>query len=328
MTAVRVALVTGATGFIGRVLCQRLREKGVWVRALLRRPEQGPWDEIAQGALPNPLPAAAAAGVDTVFHLASRVHALAETKPEESEYFRVNLDGTRAVLAAAVAADAARFVYFSSVKASGEGGSECIDEDQPDRPQTAYGRSKLAAEEAVLAAGRQAALHAVCLRPAMVYGPGAKGNLTRMVQAVARGRFPPVPEIYNRRSMVHVEDVVQAALLAASAPRAAGRRYFVTDGQIYSTRQLYLLACRELGRPVPAWTVPLVVLRLGALMGDVLGRLRGRRFPIDSDALEKLTGSACYSCAKLVQDVGYHPVFALPQALPEIVAHLHAKRAV
>jgi UDP-glucose 4-epimerase len=83
----------------------------------------------------------------------------------------------------------------------------------------------------VLAVGRESGMHTVNLRPALVYGPGMKGNLARLIAAVRRGWLPPLPETGNRRSLVHVDDVAQALLLAAAQPAAAGRTYFVTDGR-------------------------------------------------------------------------------------------------
>ena len=94
-------------------------------------------------------------------------------------------------------------------------------------PDTPYGRSKLAAEELVLHGGYVP--EPVVLRLCMVYGPQAKGNIEKMIEAVRRNRFPPLPEMGNRRSMVHVQDVVQAAVLAGTHPAAVG--------QAYSTRE-------------------------------------------------------------------------------------------
>ena len=76
-------------------------------------------------------------------------------------------------------------------------------------------------------------------------------------QAVSRHRFPPVPEVGNRRSMVHVSDVIRAAVLAAEHPSAVGEVFIVSDGQTYSTRQMYDLMCRALGRTPSRWNVPL-----------------------------------------------------------------------
>ena len=160
----------------------------------------------------------------------------------------------------------------------------------------------------------------VVLRLCMVYGPQAKGNIEKMIEAVRHNRFPPLPELGNRRSMVHVQDVVQAAVLAGTHPKAAGQVFVVSDGQTYSTRQMYELICRALNRKVPGWTMPVGVLRGLAVVGDLIGKARGRRFVFDSDALSKLMGSAWFSSEKIQTLLGFKPEWTLERALPEMVS--------
>lgn len=319
------ALVTGASGFIGRHLVERLLRDGRTVRALVRETGRaGEWPaqvEVVAGDVRDPQAMkAAAAGCETVFHLAGKAHALTEVQGDEEVYRAVNADGTRHVLEGAAAGGARRFVLFSSVKAMGEGGDRCLDETFGGPPETPYGRSKLEAERLVLEIGRRAGFHAACLRFPLVYGPGNKGNLYKMIAAVDHGTFPPLPEFGNRRSMVHVADVVRAALLAADQSAANGRCYIVTDGRGYSTRELYELICRALGKRIPGWHVPLWTLKVLGRAGDAIGLVRGKRFVFDSDALEKLTGSAWYSSEKIARELGYRPGVTFPDALPELIA--------
>ncbi len=318
--ALGCALVTGASGFLGRRLCARLRAEGVRVRALSRRPGEGPWeDALALDLATAPLPPGALAGVDTVFHLAARTHALGE-RGDEPLYRALNVEGTRRVVEAAVAAGVARLVLASSVKAIGEGGPHCLDEDSPEAPASAYGRSKLEAERLVQAAGRTRAIHTAVLRLTLLYGSGAPGNLARMLAAVRRHRFPPIPECGNRRSLLHVDDAVEALLLAARRPEAAGRTYIVTGPRPYSTREIYEAMCRALGREPPRWSVPLAALRLLARAGDAGGRLAGRRLPLDSAALDKLAGSAWYSARRIERELGFRARRELAESLLEMAA--------
>ena len=326
LTSPRLALISGATGSIGRVLCQQLREQGVRVRGGMRHMAEGPWDEVVLFDLATPgLPEDTLAGVDTIFHLAGKAHALSDTRQDEAEYFRINTEGTGTLLEAANGAGVRRFVFISSVKAMGEGGDVCQDESEVCRPESPYGKSKLAAERLVL--GGNYVPEPVVLRLSMVYGSSRKGNLPRMIEAVARGRFPPLPEVGNKRSMVHVDDVVQAALLAAEKAAAVGQTYIVTDGHLTSTRQLYEWICEALDKPVPAWTIPIGLLKVLAKVGDGIGGVRGRRFLFDSDALDKLLSSACYSSEKIQRELGFRPTCDLRSALPEIVTSLGMKRA-
>jgi len=127
--------------------------------------------------------------------------------------------------------------------------------------------------------------------------------------------------------MVHVADVVQAAVLAAETPAANGQCYIVTDGGTYSTRELYLLICRGLGRTVPPWRVPLWALRVAAVAGDAIGKVLGRRFVFDSDALEKLIGSAWYSSGKISRELGYKATRRFEDALPEMIGRYRTDRS-
>jgi nucleoside-diphosphate-sugar epimerase len=263
----------------------------------------------------------ACSGVGTLFHIAGYAHAEDEASPAaDALHERVTVAGTRALLDAAVCAGVQRIVFVSSVKAMGEGGSQCLDENSEVEPASAYGRAKRDAERLVLEAGRRYSFHTCVLRLPLVYGAGVKGNLLRMMVAIDRGRFPPVPETGNKRSMMHVDDVVQAALLVADNSQAKGQVYIVTDDQAYSTRQIYSLMCAGLGKRVPRWSVPQAVLQTGAKLGDFIGRLRGRRFVFDSVALDKLLGSAWYSCEKIKRELGYRPTHTLTDSMGEMVA--------
>lgn len=126
--------------------------------------------------------------------------------------------------------------------------------------------------------------------------------------------------------MVHVDDVVRAAVLAAEHPAAADNVYIVSDGRTYSTRELYEWCCDALGRPVPGWSIPVTLLRLMAAVGDGVGRLRTRRFVIDSDVLDKLFGSSVFLSGKMETELGFRPENDLRTSLPEIVAHLGLAR--
>ncbi len=318
-------LVTGAAGFIGRHLIQRLLRDGHSVRALLH--ESGRRDfwpagvALATGDVCDPQAMkTAAAGCEMVFHLAGKAHALTEAAGQEESYQAVNVEGTRNVLAGAVAGGAKVFVLFSSVKAMGEGDGCCVDESFDWAPETPYGRSKLEAERLVLDIGRRSGLHVACLRLPLVYGPGAKGNLFRMIAAIDKGVFPPLSELGNRRSMVHVDDVVQASVLVSAARAADGRCYIVTDGRAYSTRELYVMICESLGKKPLAWHVPVWALKMAATVGDVFGIVWGKRFVIDSDALGRLIGSAWYSSERIARELGYRPTRSFATALPEMIA--------
>jgi len=313
-------LVTGATGFIGQNLCRALSKKHVDFHVLGRKSPM--FDAKFYTWNMQEVPDIGCLyGIDTIFHLAGKTYPLAETRQDEAEYFHINTEGTHKLLEAARAAKVKRFVYFSSVKAMGEANNKYQDELAACHPETPYGQSKREAEQLILEGGYVA--EPVVLRLSMVYGITPTGNLPRMIKAVHRGRFPSLPETGNKRSMVHVGDVVKAAILAAEKVEAASQTYIITDGIPYSTHQIYEWVCHALGKPVPSWHVPIGMLKLLARAGDGIGILRGRRFMFDSDALEKLFGSAWYSSEKIQRELGYKPAHDLRSTLPEMIEHLY-----
>ena len=305
MSEGRIFLVTGASGFVGRELCRRLKGKGR-VRALHRSHADGPWDEAVLVDLAGPAPLGPALeGVDTVFHLAAKTDD-STTAPRDAGVFRhVNYEGTKRIFEAAAVSGVTRFVYASSVKAMGASVAGRADESTPDRPKTPYGVSKRAAETVVLGGG--GVPHVCVVRASPVYGVGSKGNLSRMIRAVARGIFPPIPETHNARSMVHVEDLADAMILCAEKEEANRRVFIVTDGGSYSTREIYDWICEALGRKPPRWSVPVTLLRTAGKLGDGWVRVTGKPFALDGAAVERLLGSARYDSALIQRTLGFRP---------------------
>jgi nucleoside-diphosphate-sugar epimerase/GT2 family glycosyltransferase len=324
-------LVTGGTGFIGKRLVDELLALGAKVTVLTRQPEQvarlWPKQPITarRGDLEAPASLAGACdGMTLVFHLASCAHMLDPLANDDARHRQVTEQGTLALLATARASQVKSFVFVSSVKAMGEEDERCLDENTPTHPETPYGLAKLHAEQAVLATGGETGMRATVLRLPMVYGPGNKGNLPRMIEAIRHRRFPPLPDVANRRSMVHVNDTVQAMLLAAVKPVAAGQVYIVTDGRAYSTREIYRLIAKHLHMRAPQWSMPLLPLRMAARFGDGLASL-GVNFPLNTAVLGKLLGSAWYRSEKISRELGFKAHYDLQRALPEIILGMDAE---
>lgn len=305
-----LSLVTGASGFIGG----RLLAEGD--RALLRHAAATPGSMVGDLLALESL-AEACKGVECVFHCAGYAHAFSASDPDV--HWRINFEGTRNLLQAAGEAGVRRFVFLSSVKAMAEPGDACVDEDWPGEPVTPYGRAKRAAEAAVLEAGAKYGMHVVSLRLAMVYGHGGRGNLERMARGIRAGWFPPLPETGNRRSLVHVDDVVAAMRLVAQAPAANGRTYIVADPKAYSGREIYDAIRRVLGKPPARWRVPAALLRSGGRLGDGLGRLAGRTLPLNSEVAERLLGSACYSPARIEHELGWRAGIGIDEGVREML---------
>lgn len=292
------ALITGATGFIGR----RMLRPGE--RALVRGSDLP--DTVAGDLLDLRSLEAACSDMTTVFHCAGYAHAFTTSDPEV--HWRVNFEGTRNLVTAAGEAGVRRFVSLSSVKAMAEPGEECVDEDWPGEPVSPYGKAKRAAEDAVLEAGAKYGMHVVNLRLAMVYGHGGRGNLERMAKVIRAGWFPPLPETGNRRSLVHVDDVVEVMRLVAERPEANGRTYIVADPHAYSGREIQDAIRAVLRAPTLRWSIPAGVLH-------VAGRLNGRL----GEIVDRLIGSACYSPARIERELGWRAKVGLEAGLREML---------
>lgn len=335
MLKIKTALVTGATGFIGRRLVDELLKNKIHVGVLRRRtniantPTEWTNDTVSMftgdmydhATLNN-----ICVGYDVVFHLAGYAHADdSNSDKADSKHWKTTVDGTSAMLHEAVSAGVQRFIFVSTTKARGESNVNCEDEIGTDHPLTCYGRAKLAAEKIVLEASESQRIQTAVLRLPLVYGAGNKGNIPRMIAAIDQGRFPPLLHLHNKRSMVHVDDVVQALLLIADQPIPSGNVYVVTDGQIYSTSDIYVAICCALGKTPPTWSMPIWVLRTGAILGDLVGKILGRNIGLNSFSLEKLLGSACYKSDKIQRELNFKPRHNLYDALPEMIADYRAR---
>lgn len=311
-------LVTGGRGFIGRRLVQTLRVDGVNVRVLTRSKAHQP-DEI-EGDLSDPSALArACAGVDIVFHCAGYAHAFSASGADESRlHWVINYEGSVNIARAAAQAGVRHLVFLSSVKASGDGGDECIDETWPLPPDSPYGQAKLVAEQALLEIGAASGMQVTALRPALVYGLGGRGNMERMGALVKRGLFPPLPETGNRRSLVHVSDLVAAMRRVANEPRAAGRIYIVAHPHAPSGRALYDAMRAALGYRPWRWAVSRSVLEVAAGLGEWAGRVTGHRMPFDGEIFSRLLGSACYSPARIERELGWRAQVGLEAGLREM----------
>ena len=314
----KTCLVVGASGFIGKQLCSVLSKRGATVKTLLHAAiDDTDNNSYACNLGFDEIPAEAMDSVDTVFHLAGRAHSLADSADQEKLYYQINVEGTRTLLKAAKLAGVKKFIFFSSIKAMGEDSDLRIDESFESKPLSAYGISKLEAENLVLSGGYVKS--PVVLRLAMVYGNACKGNLPKMIKAIYKNRFPPFPKIQNKRSMIHVEDVVTGAIRVALSDVGSGEVYILSDGVDYSTREIYESICKALGRKIPNWSVPKYCLFLIAKFGYMANVIIGRRLFFDTDNLQKLIGNSYFSSKKIMKEIGFSPKHTLFNSIPDMI---------
>ena len=320
------ALVTGANGFIGRHLCRTLSEKGYSVSGLDMQDEKADYCDKyfkADITVLDETLSAACENIDVIFHLAGKVHALAEVKADAGQYKLINTIGTENLLKAGTEKKVGKFIFFSTIKVYGEripgldNSITSVDEQIETVPDTPYGQSKLDAEKLVL--GEDYIDDAAVLRLCMVYGPGAKGNILKMLKAIKKGIPLLLPEFNNKRSMVDVRDVVKAAVLTAEKSESRKQEYIISDGKHYSTRQIITAIRQALGKKQYPFSIPAFVFTLSGKIGDLICKICGRRLFFDSDTLNKLSGSAWFSSEKIERELGFKPDYDLDKALTEMI---------
>ena len=289
--------ITGATGFVGQRLLVGLKGEGVSVKAkgerlnvkILSRSSHSDYETVVCDLQSEQIPDATLAGVDTVFHLAGFAHDRRDAFEVEHLYRTLNVDVTLRLAELAVSSGANRFIFVSSVKAGGSAiVGRCLTEEDKGEPEGIYGKTKREAELSLLEIGLQSGMHVSIVRPSLVYGAGMKGNLALMRRGIVQGWFPPIPETENRRSMIHVDDLVQALLLVAEDKRANGEIFIATDGVPHSSREIFEAICQSVGKAVPQWSVPKIFFEGLSLFSPRI------RYKVD-----KLLGDDYYSSDKL-----------------------------
>jgi UDP-glucose 4-epimerase len=250
---------------------------------------------------------AALRDVDTVFHLAARVHWVGEKGGDgEAEYRRANVEATAALARQAIAAGVRRLVFVSSVKAMGEvSTNRPFTEDDPPQPQDTYGRSKLAAEHSLVALAGQ--IEVSIVRPPLVYGPGVRANFLSLLKLAASGWPLPLGAARAPRSMVFIDNLVDSLIACATRPHGSPATYLVSDGRDFSVAELIGLLRAEMGLPARLWPLP-----AGAVA--VASRLAGR-----GDAAQRLFSPLQVDTGRIRRELGWSPPVAAEAGLRQTV---------
>jgi UDP-glucose 4-epimerase len=306
------------------VLVERLLASGHQVTVLSRRPPQEPWAArvtIHAGEITDSVKVASAvADADVVFHLAALLHIAQPTPQLRSEYDRINVEGTRTIVAAAASAAVRHFIFFSTIAVYGPTDGEVVDERTGARPDTWYGETKLVAERIVLEASERRGLAGSVLRMAAVYGPRVKANYSRLVRALDRGRFVPIGSGRNRRTVVFETDAADAAI-AAVHPDAAGRIFNVSDGQFHQMRDIEGAICAALGRRLPRLRLPAVPVRVAASVVDAAVRVAGSRRAI-GPAIDTYLTDVAVDATLIRRTLGWSPEVNLNDGWARAVADM------
>jgi len=314
-------LVTGATGFIGAQLVNRLVAGGAQVRVLVRSLTRAQ-PLIDQGAVPitgeitdRNVVRAAVADMNIVYHLAGRL--LVPGVPA-SDYRATHVDGTRMLVACcAELTTLKRFVHCSTTGVLGVTGDQPADEEAPFRPTNVYEATKAEAELVVRDA-LQRGLPGVILRPGLVYGPGDL-HLVGFFRSILQRRFRPIGRRPVSLHPIYIDDMVDALVQCGQNTAAIGECFNIAGREAVTLAALAATIADAEGVTLPPGRIPLVVARTAAAGGDLLPAKLRRLAPLTRTRLDFLTHSRVYNVAKAQRLLGFAAMTDLPSGIARTV---------
>lgn len=305
----RTVLVTGARGFVGKGVVDRLARERFSVRGAVRDavPDRAAMvDMVSVGDIgPATDWSEALHGVEVVIHLAGRAHVMREHAADPlTEFRRINALGSQRLASMAAHAGVRRLVYVSSIKVNGDvttdGSFRATDAP---RPKDEYAISKYEAEQSLAHIGKQTGLEVVIVRPPLLYGPGVRGNFLSLLEWVDRGVPLPFGSIRNSRSLLGLENFADFLAMCTRHPRAAGETFLISDGEDISTPDLIRALARALYRAPRVFRFPPKLLHLATTLFGGAAQC------------ERLCGSLTIDSSKSRQLLQWQPPFSLEQGL-------------
>lgn len=306
--------ITGARGFIGSALCKKMRSAGysvIGAQSSAKYPS--PQDGIKHLAVDltdqNIRWESLLTGVEAVIHLAARVHVMKNDIADPlAAYRKINVEATEHLARESARCGVKRFVFLSTAKVNGELSWGPFTETDTPAPVDSYGISKMEAERKLHQIAAETKMAVVILRAPLVYGPGVKANFLKLLQTVDRGTPLPFAGVKNQRSLIYVENLVDAIVACIRHPNASGQTYLVSDGEDVSTPELIRMISASLHKSPRLFTVPGLCLHIA-------GRLAGK-----GPAMDRLIGSLNVDTSKIRAELGWTPPFTLAKGIEETVA--------
>jgi len=321
------ALVTGGTGFIGKYLVKELLSQGMNARLLVRSKSSNlKFDsskniELWPGDLTYPETLSGISeGMDYVFHLAAEGHVSALSSSAYQKFFKVNVEGTRNLIleCGKHPSKIKKFIHFSSTAAMGLIKKKIVDESDIPQPVTPYQKSKLESERIAMELGKQLGIPVVILRPCMVYGVNGKGEFYRICQWMRKGIFPRVGFGKNLTPLVHVKDVVQAAIQASRKGRP-GEIYLITSERSIGLDELRLLVMKAWEKKAPYPYVPVWFMYLLAYGFEMISKMTGNPPIFTRHNIASTVWDREFSIEKAKKDLGYSPRISFEEGISETV---------
>lgn len=324
--------ITGGTGCLGQPLIEKLFAQGNELKVLVlpEDPVASILDKKLQiiiGSLDS------RESLDSltkdcrvVFHLAGKVHSLPKTSKEEREFYKVNVEGTKALLEAARINKVRRVAFYSTVAVYGKEANFHGDEDSLCEPISVYAKSKYQAEQLVLNSSNYGGPEGVVLRFPIVYGPLDQGNMAKLIRAIRYKYFFYFGDGGCLRSMISSKNAAEAASRAAFEPQAANQVFCVTDGKSYTLEELVETICYALNTNWRPFHIPLSIAEWCGKLGDLFEKSARMTFPISTAKLMKLSQPLTFSCENARKVLGYEPVETLFEGISREVDWIKKKR--
>lgn len=324
-------LVTGANGFVGKMLCARLIQEQHEVYAVMKQHfSMETWMLCNKEIIPDVETIYPSSNfhfcyvddigantdwrpylkdINVVVHLAARTHVMQENAIDVlTQYRAVNVEGTRQLAKQSTMAGVQRFIYLSSIKIHGEETSSHIySEDDAPSPVDAYGISKLEAEQVLKNIAQTGVMEYVIIRPPLVYGPGVKGNFFRLMQLIKWNIPLPFKKINNKRTMIYVENLVDIINVALTHPKAANQIFLVGENTSLSTPQLIQHIAKYMKKSSKLYSIPDELLHI------ITKLARKEQY------LKRLTGSLEVNIQKTHTLLNWQPTFEADIAFSKTV---------
>lgn len=305
-------LVTGATGFVGRNLCQELLLRKIDFIAMIRsESSKSKLDGNVQSHAVVSYHANELKQVDTIIHLAARAHVVHATALDPLAEFRaVNVEATLGLARAAVKAGVKRFIFVSSIKVNGEESSTApFTAFDPPNPRDFYGQSKLEAELALQQLAQETGLELVIIRPPLIYGPHVLANFYKLMQIV-KMYFPlPFSHVNNRRSLVALDNLNDLIITCVTHPAAVQQTFLVSDDDDVSLTRLLQLIAKAMQKKIWLFPVPIRLIQIAATW---MGK---------SAAINRLFGSLQVDINHTKQTLNWQPIISVEQGIQKTVQH-------
>ena len=318
-------LVTGGTGFIGGHLVKKLIKNSHQIWCIVRsnsdknkaRKLQNIGAKILVGDLKNIKRINLPKKIDWVFHLAALVDTT--DRFSYSKLYQENIKTTQD-LAEFYLGRIKKFIFLSSMAAIGiRNQSRLVTEETARQPQSNYGRSKLEAEEFLLKLYQEKKFPVVVLRPPTVYGPGERYNFLKLAQAIFKKRFWFIGSGRNLMSFCYVDNVVEAAILAAKSRKGIGKIFLIDDGRPHSLKEIASEIAKAEGVGLSSFSIPLSLAHLTGIGFEFLARILPIEPPLTRGRIVTLTANFAFDISKAKRILGYKPKVSFSEGVGQTI---------